>query len=422
MPSTAPQLQVPDSGKFLKVDEDLGVVFGWGLICKRNGEDYYDLHNDNAAEAGMLAASVDFMSKSQRAKEMHVGGVVGQAFVFPLTTEIAKSLGINSDTTGMLLGWKPDDKAVLQKFRDGTYTGFSIGGSYVENEDVPTGIQKTADVIQLPTFQKRSEDFGKAAVRNLDRKRKMVKFTIHEISAVDKGAQEGALATIMKRADGAPENNAGELMEKLMLLTSVDGDHQHGISLDRYDLKNGGGSTHGSNLAGGDGYHSHPYVINADGTLTIGMSDGHTHDASASTLLPMLQLQEVVKRIAGNKDDEDAAENQADPRKLPKKDKGKGTGTVKKTDDGKDYVAGDYACVPNADDSTTWKYRTVRRSGSRADKAAVGRAVSMFKRDSRLGNVRDETTVIRRLRKAWVDSHPGTPRSAMPLVLKRVTS
>jgi hypothetical protein len=60
---------------------------------------------------------------------MHVGDAKGRIlFAFPLTTDIAEAFGIDADTTGLMIAMKPDDPSMLSKFRDGTYTGFSIGG------------------------------------------------------------------------------------------------------------------------------------------------------------------------------------------------------------------------------------------------------------------------------------------------------
>jgi hypothetical protein len=76
------------------------------------------------------------MENSRIAKEMHQGEPKGSVvFAFPLTTDIAKSLGITTERTGLLIAMKPT-AAVLEKFRDGTYTGFSIGGAYGEMEEV----------------------------------------------------------------------------------------------------------------------------------------------------------------------------------------------------------------------------------------------------------------------------------------------
>ena len=128
---------------FIKVDEELGLVFGFAIVCKIDGEDYYDLHGDHIPEESMLKAATDFMMHSRVAGDMHErdeqnapvekGSVV---FAFPLTEEVAKSLNIATAQTGLLIAMKPSDPEVLDKFKSGKYTGFSIGGSYGETEVV----------------------------------------------------------------------------------------------------------------------------------------------------------------------------------------------------------------------------------------------------------------------------------------------
>jgi hypothetical protein len=56
-------------------------------------------------------------------------------FGFPLTEEIAKSLAIESRAHGLLIAMRPSPD-VLAKFKDGTYTGFSIGGARITDEEV----------------------------------------------------------------------------------------------------------------------------------------------------------------------------------------------------------------------------------------------------------------------------------------------
>ncbi len=125
--------------KIAKVDTTLGLVMGWAIVCKQAGEDYFDLQGDHIPEASMLAAATDFMQNSRVAKDMHIqdselpGSIV---FAFPMTTEIAKSLNIETDITGLLIAMKPEDDAVLAKFESGEYTGFSIGGRRITDEEV----------------------------------------------------------------------------------------------------------------------------------------------------------------------------------------------------------------------------------------------------------------------------------------------
>lgn len=113
----------------LKVDESLGLVFGFAIICKEDGEDHFDTQGDHIPESVMLDGSFDFAKNSRVAKEMHKGDQIGDiTFMFPLTSDIAKSLDIVTKHTGLLIAMKPDSPEVLAKFADGTYTGFSIGG------------------------------------------------------------------------------------------------------------------------------------------------------------------------------------------------------------------------------------------------------------------------------------------------------
>jgi hypothetical protein len=124
------------TGDIVKVDESLGLVFGFAIVCKKDGEDYYDVQDDHIPEDAMMKAAADFMENSRVAKEMHVGDQKGGViFAFPLTTEIAKALGIETEQTGLLIAMKPPPE-VLSKFKSGEYTGFSIGGRRVEDEEV----------------------------------------------------------------------------------------------------------------------------------------------------------------------------------------------------------------------------------------------------------------------------------------------
>jgi hypothetical protein len=119
-----------------KVDSELGLVFGFAIVSTLDGQPYFDLHDDHIPEDTMLKAAADFMEHSRVAKDMHAKGdsIDGKVvFAFPLTSEIAKALEIETKTTGLLVALKPSPE-VLEKFKDGTYTGFSIGGDYGEVE------------------------------------------------------------------------------------------------------------------------------------------------------------------------------------------------------------------------------------------------------------------------------------------------
>lgn len=145
-PDAAKREPLGDQFRVAKVDESLGLVFGWAIICKQDGADYYDLNVDrdtgkrvpeHITETAMLKAAADFMENSATGKMQHEGPERGKyVFAFPMTTDIAKALGIDTRVTGLLVAYKPD-KAMLAKFASGELQGFSIGGSKVRFEDIP---------------------------------------------------------------------------------------------------------------------------------------------------------------------------------------------------------------------------------------------------------------------------------------------
>lgn len=119
-----------------KVDDSLGLVFGWAIVCNKNGEPYFDSQSDHIPEDSMLHAAADFMKNSRVAKDMHQGDEIGLVvFAWPMTADIAKAMGMQTDTTGLMIAMLPPPD-ILQKFKDGDYTGFSIGGFRVEDEEV----------------------------------------------------------------------------------------------------------------------------------------------------------------------------------------------------------------------------------------------------------------------------------------------
>lgn len=128
--------------KFSGVAEELRMAFGWAMVSKVDGEDYYDLQDDHIPERALLEASIDFMQGDRIAGDMHTreGDSVKKAgsviFAFPLISEAAEALGIITKQTGLIIGVKIEDDEVLKRVKDGTYTGFSIGGERVRDEEV----------------------------------------------------------------------------------------------------------------------------------------------------------------------------------------------------------------------------------------------------------------------------------------------
>ncbi len=123
--------------RVLKVDTSLGLVFGYAIVSKVDGEPYYDLHGHHIAEDVMMAAGADFMEKSRMAWDMHTepeGGSI--VFAFPITKETAEAFDLGEPSmTGLAIAMKPANEETLAKYADGTYGGFSIGG-YAEVHEV----------------------------------------------------------------------------------------------------------------------------------------------------------------------------------------------------------------------------------------------------------------------------------------------
>ena len=236
--------------------------------------------------------------------------------------------------------------------------------------------------------------------RKKKRKRIMRTFKIDEISSVDYGAQAPARAVLIKRAhedEKGKKKKKGEMVEKMLVLTSLDEDHQHVLDIDMYAIKNGGGHTsYASGASDPEMHHGHdhPFVINADGSITIAADKGHSHTVDLGELASKLQLTAALADVE-KKEVQKKIENQTE------------------------FVASDFALVPDVANPKTWKYRLVKRSGSNPDRRLVGNAVA----DLRKGRVPEEYsgTVIRRVRKAWLKAHPGKSRSDMPSVLKRTS-
>ncbi len=117
-------------------DKDLGLVFGWAIVSSENGEPYYDTQGDHIPDDSMLRAATEFMLSRRTMKIMHSGKQVGKVvFAWPMTPDIAEAMGIQGGRTGLMIAVKPDNPNVLARFRDGKYTGFSIGGNRLIDED-----------------------------------------------------------------------------------------------------------------------------------------------------------------------------------------------------------------------------------------------------------------------------------------------
>lgn len=121
--------------KVCKVDDGLGLVFGWAIVSEINGEPYYDTQGDWIPSDVALKSIAKFMRGERAAKAMHIGERVGTVdMAFPMTADIMKALGIESPQTGVIVAMRPDSADMLKRYSDGDWHGFSIGGMAVSEE------------------------------------------------------------------------------------------------------------------------------------------------------------------------------------------------------------------------------------------------------------------------------------------------
>lgn len=138
----------------ISVDAEHGLVCGWAIVCKQMNaegewEDYFDLNIDrdgvhkgkrvpeNITEDAVMAGLIDIAKAGVLpGNEEHGGPDTGvYAGLFAMTDHIAKAMGMTTSKTGLMVQYHPTPE-VLAKFKDGTYTGFSIEGGVVEHEEL----------------------------------------------------------------------------------------------------------------------------------------------------------------------------------------------------------------------------------------------------------------------------------------------
>jgi hypothetical protein len=126
------------------IDGEHGLVFGFAIVSKVNGEDFYDSQldpitkeyaGDHIPEEAMVDAALDFAKSARLAKQMHEGEADGMVpFLMPITKAVRDYI-VENDFTGLFIGMHPAPDA-LAKFKSGDYRGFSIGGNRIVDEEV----------------------------------------------------------------------------------------------------------------------------------------------------------------------------------------------------------------------------------------------------------------------------------------------
>lgn len=116
-------------GQILKQDSEERLVYGWAYVSTNKGEISLDHSGEFVRPDQIAKAATNFMLSMRTAKRMHSGGKIGEVVhSMPLTNDIAKALGIQSDREGWLVAIKVYDDQVWQDVKSGKLAAFSIGG------------------------------------------------------------------------------------------------------------------------------------------------------------------------------------------------------------------------------------------------------------------------------------------------------
>ena len=116
-------------GQVLKTDDEQRLVFGWASVITEKGEPVVDRQGDVIKADTLVRAVNKFMEEVRIGKTMHSGEQIGVVVhSWPITDEICKSCGIQSEREGWLVAFKVYDDNVWADVKSGKLAAFSIGG------------------------------------------------------------------------------------------------------------------------------------------------------------------------------------------------------------------------------------------------------------------------------------------------------
>ncbi len=113
----------------VKMDDDQRIVWGWASVATENGDPVFDVHGDHIPMSELTKASVEFMEDVRIGKTLHQGQKVSSVIgCLPLSAELAKALGIESNREGLIMGFRVHDDETWKLIKSGELPALSIGG------------------------------------------------------------------------------------------------------------------------------------------------------------------------------------------------------------------------------------------------------------------------------------------------------
>ncbi len=112
-----------------KVDADRQMVFGWASVSTRDGQLIVDKQNDIIEPHELENAAYEYVMHSRDGGEMHIKKGVAQCIEScVLTNEKQSAMGISLPHEAWWVGFLVNDADTWSKYKDGTYSEFSVGG------------------------------------------------------------------------------------------------------------------------------------------------------------------------------------------------------------------------------------------------------------------------------------------------------
>ena len=121
--------EVQIEGQILKQLDEERLAFGWAYVATVKGEVSLDHSGEFIRPDQLAKAATNFMLSMRTAKRMHSGESIGEVIhSMPLTNDVSKALGIQSDREGWIIAIKVHNEQVWQDVKSGKLSAFSIGG------------------------------------------------------------------------------------------------------------------------------------------------------------------------------------------------------------------------------------------------------------------------------------------------------
>jgi len=208
MPTTPYEMNGEDGTmKILKVDEEQRMVYGWASVISEGGRPHVDSQGDVIMPAELEKATTEFMKDVRKVLGMHrreEDGAVpeqGDGMVvhsLPLTAELAKALGVESDREGWIVGVHVPGDELWAGVKSGEFAAFSIGGSGTRVKMEDSDLEKAWNAGKHP--RGKGGKFGRGAAGAEDDHHFGMRAAIH--SHPNYGSRQITVATNRKLKEG----------------------------------------------------------------------------------------------------------------------------------------------------------------------------------------------------------------------------